>query len=262
MKLIIKNIFICGLLTLLGCRKVIKTAIKEISENSIEKEVKVISKETVKNIFPKVIKSKEQHIIKLGFDTEVTKKNVLKVFSKDNNLLAEIRGNIVTSTPGYNRKSMNKFLDQRNLLPNSIYKIENFIYKTDKFGRVTEASTSVFPKSIMKKPRSSYRQSKGNYEKNGILDVDDGGHLFANQLGGISEIINIVPQNKILNRRAWKIQENFILENKRFIKNYKINLLYNSSGAKRPKEMIMSYEFKGEKITKVFKNENRILKIE
>lgn len=242
--------------TFSNCRKVIRESIKELTEETAEKTIKTYSKKEISSI-SKTIKT---YFKDSDFKLEETQNNLIKIFSKENELLGEVRGNTITALPGYNLKSMNKLLDKRKLLPNFKYKIENCIYKTDNLGRVIEAKASSFPKSILKKPRSTYRQSRGNYEKNGFLEIDNGGHLIPNQLGGISELINIVPQNRLLNNGEWKKVENFVTKNRQFIKNYKVNLIYESKSM-RPEYMQVSYTYKNKEFIKKFKNESQILNL-
>jgi hypothetical protein len=250
-----KILIILAFLTIFSnCRKIIRESIKELTEDTTEKTLKTYSKKEISS----VSKTLKTYFKDSDLKFEETKNNLIKVFSKKNDLLGEIRGNTVTSFPGYNLNSMNKLLDKRKLLPNFTYKIENVIYKTDNIGRVVEAHASYFPKSILKKPRSSYRQSRGNYEKNGFLEIDNGGHLIPNQLGGISELINIVPQNRILNNGEWKKVENFVTKNREYIKDYKVNLIYEGNSM-RPKDMEVSYVFKNKKYVETFANESRIL---
>lgn len=227
-------------------------------KDSSEKVVKVLpTSKFGKKIYKQLSKENEKQIIDGGFLISRLNNNATDILSKKGEKLGTIRGNVVTASPGYSAKAMNSFLDVRKLLPNFTYKVENVIYKTDDLGRKIEASVSSFPKSISKKPRSSYRQGKGNFQNNGFLDSDQGGHVIPSQLGGASEAINIFPQNKFLNTGRigkWREMEKYVYDNRKFIKDYKIRFIYEGV-SHRPKYIQVSFLHKGEKMTHNYSNE-------
>jgi len=115
------------------------------------------SKETTHKVATKVGKQTIEGIsstIKSHFDdlSLILKqnKNVVDIFDNNGNLLGKLRGNQITSTPGFTTKSYNKLLDSK-LIPNFTYKVESTIFSIDRLGRVNKISVSAFPKSTVKK---------------------------------------------------------------------------------------------------------------
>ncbi|MDO7138289.1 DNA/RNA non-specific endonuclease [Algibacter lectus] len=229
----------------LSCKKTIKRAAKNIP-------VQIISKQVFKEV--KHLSSKNWDKLKdLGFALK-TKKNSIEVFDDKGNLLGSIRGDQITSTPGFTTKTYNKLLDSK-LFSNFKYKVENTIYQTDEKGRVISVFTSNFPRMIIKKPRNPLRQGLGNLPKGGIKGVDVGGHGIANRLGGISEVINMFPMNKKLNGNGgeWFKLEEFVENNRKYIKDFNIKFIYKDN-SHRPDFFRATYIYKGEVVVKTFVN--------
>jgi len=88
-------------------------------------------------------------------------------------------------------------------MPNSKYKVGNYIYITDRsFSRVIRVLGE------LKLSRCHRNASQQRAVKRLGYVIDEGGHLIACIFGGSGHGINMVPMNKLLNRRAWKKMEN------------------------------------------------------
>lgn len=90
----------------------------------------------------------------------------------------------------------NFFLDY--VLPNKRYVIDGVEYRTDKLGRTTFAQKFYTPESYKNiKVKSDLDNNRRNFmvkHKNGRgTNVDDAGHIFQRNLGGINEGVNLVP---------------------------------------------------------------------
>jgi hypothetical protein len=222
-------------------------------DNQADNLLSKSSKSATKRVFREVPSSVLKQLDELGFIAKKQPNGSYKIYSNSDEFLGTIRGNQVSAMPGNSLKTMNKLLDARRLFPNFTYKVDNVIYKTDNLGRVEEVLVPNFPRSIARKPRSPHRQGLGNLPKNGIKGVDQGGHLVPNQLGGISEVINIVPQNKALNNGKWKQLEKTVADNHKYIKNYRVRLSYTGKSA-RSNFMQMSYTLRGKECVYNLKN--------
>jgi DNA/RNA non-specific endonuclease len=106
-----------------------------------------------------------------------------------------------------NRNAYNAEL--RDPAPDATYVVSGaegqlFQYETDERGRTVRARTTL---RLLDQPRSASLQRSAKSRKGGDAD-DDGGHLLANQFGGPSEEINVVPQDWHENQRGrWRALE-------------------------------------------------------
>lgn len=138
-----------------------------------------------------------------------------------------VKGNTITAFSGCpdlpkgDKRSAapNFFLDY--VLPNKRYVIDGVEYRTDKLGRTTFAQkvyTPEYYKNI--RVKSDLDDNRRNFmvkHKNGRgTNIDDAGHIFQRNLGGINEGINLVPMRKEWQRSGgeWRkleeIEENII----------------------------------------------------
>ncbi len=106
------------------------------------------------------------------------------------------------------------------------------VYVTDTQGRVKEVAAELKP---VKAARNEYQQNCVG--KSGCAG-DEGGHLIASALGGAGDRINIVPQDKTLNRGAWRDMEREFQKalNEGKTVSVKIEVGYPPSGGGRPSE--------------------------
>ncbi|WP_198913848.1 DNA/RNA non-specific endonuclease [Tenacibaculum finnmarkense] len=234
------------IIIILFCQNSNSQALKKIFQESSETVLRLvddIAPKTVKKISIYSIKNLKQ-LEKQGFLLIKKSDDVYDIFSKNNEFLGVLRKNQITATPGVSSKNFNKLININKLLPNTTYKLGQAIYKTDNLGRVIEVYVARLPKSIVKSSRSKMNQGLTVLEKDGIKGIDDGGHLIANSLGGISEKINYIPQNSTLNRGKWNKLEQKVLLNRKYIKDYSIKVIYEGESM-RPKYLKMSFENKG-----------------
>lgn len=140
------------------------------------------------------------------------------------------------------------------LMKNMKYKVDNSIFTTDKLGRPIEVKTNIAPKfknTIIynrdKIIQRDFRKARTNASK---LDSnklnDDAGHLVAHDLGGVSDGINLVPQNRSLNRGEYKKLENLIKKDIKKGHSAEITIKLNYEGAsERPSNYIYEYKKDG-----------------
>ncbi len=160
---------------------------------------------------------------------------------------------VIRAKRGKGGKDLNDILNQVNLIPNSIYKINNEVIKTTEKGEVKEISGVLLKSDNIK--RNKNIQRKAVYKKGG-KSTDQGGHLIANILGGSSEMYNIVPMSRNLNLGQYSKMETIwkkALENRKKV-DYKINLIYDGN-SKRPSKFRVTYMIEGEqRRTLIFDN--------
>lgn len=122
------------------------------------------------------------------------------------------------------------------------------MYVTDTQGRVKEVGAEL---KLSKSDRNEYQQNCVG--KSGCAG-DEGGHLIASALGGAGDRINIVPQEKTLNRGAWRAMERefqqALAEGKTV--SVKIEMGYPQNGG-RPSEFRVVASIGGEPFERVFK---------
>lgn len=121
-----------------------------------------------------------------------------------------IKGNTIKAysgcTQNATQQAPNSFLDY--LLPNKKYIIDDgkYIFEVDNLGRTTfgQATYTQIPslKTNLNKTRRDYVQQ---FKEGRGTDVDDAGHIFQKNQGGINELINLVPMNNSWQRNgAWR----------------------------------------------------------
>lgn len=155
------------------------------------------------------------------FECAKGKNGELLIYNSSNDALSSailVKGNSITTLSGCTEKcgSPNMFLDY--LLPNMRYVVEdgNVIYQTDKLGRTVYGRKVYTPKYI------KTFQSKGNLDKGRRnlmvkqkdgrgTKVDDAGHIFQKNMGGINDGINLVPMNSKWQRSGgqWRNVEEY-----------------------------------------------------
>ncbi|WP_075558358.1 DNA/RNA non-specific endonuclease [Parabacteroides timonensis] len=177
------------------------------------------------------------------------------IYKDGDKILAKEEGGIFYAWAGkknekgiVDKDNVNNFLNQ-NLCPNSIYWVDGrFKYSIDNRGRVFNAEAVL---SEGNRGRNVDLQAIGRdgYGKNSGTNshIDDGGHLFSQQIGGPVELINIVPQLKTENRGSfWKPLENKLSESLKAGKKVtlKIELKYDDDKG-RPILFKVWYEIDG-----------------
>jgi hypothetical protein len=119
---------------------------------------------------------------------------------------------------------------------------------TDAAGKVKEVSGEL---SLNKMDRNGHQQcTTGKCGNAG----DEGGHLIASSLGGAGDRINLVPQDKLLNRNDWRDMERMFqtaLKEGKSV-NVKIDVGYPAGGGVRPNEFFVTAVIDGKTWKKEF----------
>lgn len=119
---------------------------------------------------------------------------------------------------------------------------------TDAAGKVKEVSGEL---KDIKMDRNGHQQcTTGKCGNAG----DEGGHLIASSLGGAGDRINLVPQDKVLNRQDWRDMEKFFTQQLKANKtvNVKIEVGYPPGGGARPNSFIVKALIDGKPWSKEF----------
>ncbi|MTI30101.1 DNA/RNA non-specific endonuclease [Xanthovirga aplysinae] len=154
------------------------------------------------------------------------------------------RYKVVSTFPLMAKKVINPLLDS-NLLSRTTYKLGQSVFKTDKFARVYQAEIKSLPKSFINRNQIiGANENAKAMAKDGIKELDHGGHIIAHMLGGNSGAINIVAQYGKLNKGKYHAIERFLGKNRANIKNYSINLTYKGK-SQRPATFKQVFEFRG-----------------
>ena len=146
--------------------------------------------------------------------------------------------------------SNNHSLLNMKLMKNMKYHVDNTIYQTDIIGRPIYVKTTINSKfkgskfydrdKIIQKDFRNARINSSGLDSEKLND--DAGHIIAHDLGGISDGINILPQNASLNRGAYKKMENKIKKDIKKGCKAEIVIQINYKGSsERPNDYIYTY---------------------
>jgi len=191
-----------------------------------------------------------------NFIYKKVKDGSIQVFSKDGqHLLATMKSGKIIEVTGWN---VNNWFLQLKPFADAKYVINGAEYITDNSGRIIRSKVKLVPSNLDKEV---YRDAKVQLQmaiQKGSSQGDDAGHIIANRFGGSSNMVNLVPMNKNINRSSYKQIEN---EWSRYLKNGKdvnvdIKLKYPAKpeGCERPDWIEVIYEVDGNTITKLIKN--------
>lgn len=191
-----------------------------------------------------------------NFIYKKVKDGSIQVFSKDGqHLLATMKPGKIIEVTGWN---VNNWFMQLKPFSDAKYIINGAEYITDNSGRIVRSKVKLVPSNLDKEV---YRDAKVQLQmaiQKGSCQGDDAGHIIANRFGGSSNMVNLVPMNKNINRGSYKQIEN---EWSRYLKNGKdvnvdIKLKYpvKPEGCERPDWIEVVYEVDGNNITKLIKN--------
>lgn len=196
----------------------------------------------------------ENFVFKEGSDGEVLISS--KLGEKLGKISTSVEPPLVTLYEVNGAKTVRNMFANLHPFPNAQYDLAGVKYKTDSWGRIIEGDFSI-DKSYVSKPNIYYPKDITAAGKvKGALTGDDGGHLFGQQFGGSSSVLNVVPMKSTLNRgdylameRLWKKAAD---EGK--IITAKVKLKYGNDATERPSWIEVTYDIDGEKVTKLFKN--------
>lgn len=151
--------------------------------------------------------------------------------------------------------NINNWFTQLKPLCNSKYIIGDAEYIIDDAGRVSQTYFTITPKSLIKQ---SYRDSNVQQQMHnlkGSLENDQAGHLLADEFGGSSNMINLIPMTSRVNKSIYRSIENkwkqYASQNKDV--KVKIELKYENA-SERPKWINIEYEVDGKKFYEVIEN--------
>ena len=202
-------------------------AARELAQEGVERGARELAQEGAEKLAGKTLKelATSDMVYKKLYDDFVTKisqdfaDGILVKTSKEGVELASkdfpaskilIKNNTIITHSGSLKDAgpVNEFLNH--ILPNKTYIIDDgcFVYKTNNQCIVTECSGDL-SKAYKSIQRNTQRNTDVQHHVIEYLDgrqgLDDGGHLFANTIGGPNEIINQVPMASKSNRGgAWK----------------------------------------------------------
>lgn len=129
-------------------------------------------------------------------------------------------------------------------------------YHTDASGRVAFVRTDIREHDLDQGIRNCYQQ---RVTGNCGLGSDEGGHLIATKLGGPGEAINLVPQDKNLNRGDWQKMERkwaAAAANGKEV-SVAIKVEYDPAVPDRPSGFKVFYAIDGKPFQESFKNQPR-----
>lgn len=171
-----------------------------------------------------------------------------------------IKGNVVTAYSGCSKDAVNQspnlFLDY--LLPDKKYIIDDgkYIYEVDKLKR------TISGKAVYSNPQISYKTELDNVRRENVqrlkqgrgTNVDDAGHIFQHNRGGINETINLVPMDNAWQRNGlWRKlemrEENIIKLN--LVKNKKVEStrhLFYEGNSSRPSKITVELFVDGKRV--------------
>ena len=135
-------------------------------------------------------------------------------------------------------------------------------FKTDKDGRVESVHVDRL-KLVPQEERlfDGNRTKLGRAVKDG-LETDDGGHIVADEFGGTSHVINIVPMDGEINKHGeWRRMEKEI-ENAlkgpptRAVTDFDVKINYNGNSS-RPGSFVVSFKVEGDEKPKTYVISNK-----
>lgn len=179
-------------------------------------------------------------------DLKFIDKNTQTIIINNNTgeTLGIIEGDIVKIS-----KENHSLLNMR-LMGNMKYHVDKQIYQTDKSGRPIKVMSTINPKfqgtTIYERDKIAQRDfRKARIHASKLDDKklnDHAGHIIAHDLGGVSDGINLLPQNASLNQGDYKKMENKIKKDVKKGNKAEIEIEIQYTGsAERPTKYIYSY---------------------
>ena len=196
-------------------------------------------------------------IVSKGLTSNIKRSGIVELFNKSGEKLGEYNPITKTIVPTFASRSskasgLNDLLTGSNFIPNAKYKVNGTTYLTDEQGRVISMMRPHFAK-VQKVARNGGEQVGSVTQRGLTSSTHDGGHIVGNQLGGISEGLNYVPQRIELNRGAIKDFEDNIAKNINKAKNYEVKHVYKGT-SRTPSSIEYSVTIGGERIKKTITN--------
>lgn len=177
-------------------------------------------------------------------------------FSKNDNSLEQEnpRQETVDGKTYYYDDNGQLYREDKDLIPNSEYKINGYEYKTDEVGRIISAEGKLHMKE--REERLTIKDSLQDIGKGDELaGSDNRGHLIADRFDGSNGLENMVPQDAKINQTDFAKFENQLASE---VKNgsdvrVKIEPIYGGD-SRRPDAIGVSYSINGEQSMQIFPN--------
>lgn len=140
-------------------------------------------------------------------------------------------------------------------LPDYLYKVGPVICRTDEAGRVIQTTFHIGKGALKAESHRYGKFIREICQDKEALEGDHGGHLMADQFGGSSNVLNIVPMSAKVNLSDFKKIEDQIrssLENG-IESDMNIELKY-AAGSERPSWIIVKVKQNGKEVERVIEN--------
>lgn len=146
------------------------------------------------------------------------------------------------------------YREDKELIPNGEYTLNDYKYKTDEAGRITSAEGKLHLKAH--EGKLTIRDSIQDVGKGDELtDTDHRGHLIGDQFGGSNGLENLIPQDAKINQTSFAQFENQLASEVKSGNDVRVKIepIYNGD-SRRPEAIGVSYSINGEKSVQIFPN--------
>jgi len=132
----------------------------------------------------------------------------------------------------------------------TMVKVNGYSFVLDSSGRVLEATGSLYLQ-----PGETVQAAMARTVREAGLPTDHAGHLIARRFNGPAELYNLIPQDALLNNRAWKAMENEWASALSNGQKVEVNIrLTRPPGLDRPTEFNVKYSIDGTVYRKIIPN--------
>lgn len=242
---------------------------QQFGDAAVRKNINVLE------YFSTLINSMGEKGFKANYKIVPTSESVLLKDVKSDNLLAEIYHNALYANFGKEGKWLNKFLNEKILLPNHVYNVDGQKFIVNNLGQYKSVSGTLKPpyknKSVLTESQKNLALADKNAIQNQTFEndllkpifKDEAIMLVPSNLQGGSELINLIPiSRKHLgpNGEWTKMVEQWseaIRKNEKV--SYKIDFQL-ADQLKRPNQISVTYEINGKRFTNQFDNNFPLIK--
>lgn len=151
--------------------------------------------------------------------------------------------------------NINNWFTQLKPLSNAKYVVDDTEYWIDNVGRVARTHFNVTPASLAKKSVRDQSVQQQMHGLKGSLEGDQAGHLLADEFGGGTNMINLVPMTARVNKSVYRSIENKWKQYASQGKDVKVNIDLRYEGmSERPKWINVEYEVDGKRFLENIEN--------
>lgn len=191
-----------------------------------------------------------------NFVFEKMKDGTILVMTKEGKVvLGKIKPGRIVEVIG---DDVNNWFLQLKPFANTKYIINDAEYLTDDMGRVISSKVNLNKSNLGTAKFRDSNVQKQMAQLKGSLQGDDAGHLIANQFGGSTNMVNLVPMKSEVNKSTLKSLENkwrSLLEEGKEVKvDIKLKYPTHPVGCERPDWIEIIYEVDGKKTPALIKN--------